>query len=113
MRWLTIEKIKQQSRLDYNNEDELLEGYGESAEDTILNICNRTYEDLIEEYGKVPAPLVQASVMLVEVSYQYRSPVSEYNLAQVPYAFDMLVKPYIRLADDNNNNNEYGKHCNL
>ena len=36
--------------------------------------------------------------MLVDVSYQYRSPISPTNVSVVPYTFDILVKPYMRLA---------------
>lgn len=98
MRWLTLDFIKAHSRIDFDCEDELLESYGESAETTVLNIIRRTYEDLLDEYGEAPAPIVQASLMLVDHSYQNRSPVSAQSLYAVPYTFDLLVKPYIRLS---------------
>lgn len=111
MKWLTLDKIKQQCRIepDITEEDTLLEDYGESAEETLLNYLNRSYEDVMSVYGRIPAPLRQATLMLVDVSYQYRSPVSAQNMSLVPYTFDLLVKPYMRLADksetENNNNN--------
>ena len=46
----------------------------------------------------VPEPLLQASLMLVDVSYTQRSPVSTQSMAIVPYTFDVLTKPYMRLA---------------
>ena len=100
MKWLTIEDIKKQLRIEpgFTDEDTLLESYGEAAEDTLLNYLNRPYHDIIEHYGKVPMPLVQASLMLVDVSYQHRSPVSVTNISLVPYTFDLLVKPYMRLT---------------
>ena len=100
LKWLTIERIKQQLRIemDYHDEDELLSMYGESAEEVLLNHLNRSYEDVMEVYGHVPAPLVHASLMLVDTSYQYRSPVSAQSMPLVPYTFDILVKPYMRLA---------------
>ena len=117
MKWLTLEKCKWQCRIeqDFHDEDDIIEMYGESAEETLLNHLNRSYEDLIEVYGRVSAPLVHASLMLVDVSYQYRSPVSSQNMSIVPYSFDILVKPYMRLTTSSatNNNQEYGKHCNL
>ena len=58
MKWLTLEWIKKHSRIDYDCEDGLLEMYGDSAEDTVLNICNRTYDDLVEVYGHIPAPSI-------------------------------------------------------
>ena len=109
MKWLTIEAIKKHSRIDYDCEDSLLEMYGESAEDTVLNIINRSYTEVVELYGTdtrpVPAALVHASLLLVELSYTQRAPVTQTNLYTVPYAFDMMVKPYMRLADRKEANN--------
>lgn len=99
MKWLTIDWIKQHSRIDFDCENELLELYGESAEDTVLNVCGRTMEDVAEQYGNVPKPLFVAALMLVEVSYTQRAPISQQNMYTVPYAFDMMVKPYMRLAN--------------
>ena len=111
MKWLTLEKIKAQLRIepDFHDEDDLLEEYGESAEDVLLNYLNRTYEDVIGVYGRVPAPLRHASLMLVDTSYQYRSPVSTQSMSLVPYTFDLLIKPYMRLASPNVNDNENEK----
>lgn len=99
MKWLTLEDIKAQCRIeqDFHEEDALLESYGESAEDAILALCNRTFEDIIEQYGKVPANIKNASLLLVAGSYQTREPYSQQNLSAVPYAFDLLVKPYMKL----------------
>lgn len=111
MKWLNLGQIKAQLRIepDFTDEDELLEMYGESAEETLLQHLNRTYEDIMEVYGRIPAPLRHASLMLVDTSYQYRSPVSAQNMSIVPYTFDILVKPYMRLTSpDELNNNQYG-----
>lgn len=112
MKWLTLAKIKQQCRIEpaFTEEDTLLEMYGESAEDVLLNHLCRSYENIMEVYGHIPAPLIHASLMLVDVSYQHRSPVSPQNMSIVPYTFDILTKPYMRLANNENeyNNNRYG-----
>lgn len=111
MKWLTLEWIKAHSRIDFDGEDELLELYGESAEDTVLNVINRSYTDVIEHYGEVPKPLFVAALMLVETSYTQRAPISMQNLYTVPYAFDMMVKPYMKLASNNENSNNTGYGC--
>ena len=113
MKWLTLDQIKAQLRIepDFTDEDELLEMYGESAEEVLLNYLNRSYEDIIEVYGHIPAPLRHASLMIVDTSYQYRSPVSTQSMSQVPYTFDLLVKPYMRLTSpytNGQNQNQYG-----
>jgi hypothetical protein len=118
MKFLTFKQIKDQLRLDDEQAEEerdLLELYGEAAEDMVLNSCSRTMEDIVEQYGMMPKALVHAGLMLVAQSYQHREPASPQNLYTVPYAFDMLLKPYMRLTTSSatNNNQEYGKHCNL
>jgi uncharacterized phage protein (predicted DNA packaging) len=107
MKWLTLDWIKRHSRIDFDCEDDLLELYGESAEDTVLNVIARSYTEVIEHYGEVPKPLFVAALMLVEVSYTQRAPITQQNMYTVPYAFDMMVKPYMKLT----NNNEYGNKC--
>ena len=101
MKYLTFDMIKAQLRLDDEQaqlEKDLLETYGEAAEDMVLNTCHRTVTDIFEQYGMVPKALVQAGLMLVAQSYQHREPSSPQNLYTVPYAFDLLLKPYIKLT---------------
>jgi uncharacterized phage protein (predicted DNA packaging) len=100
MKFLTIDYIKQQLRIDWSEEDTLLDEYGKAAEDTLLNLLNRSYHDLLESYGEVPASLVQAAMLLVGESYQHREPSSAQNLSSVPYSFDLLIKPYMRLTSE-------------
>lgn len=102
MKFLTLDQIKAQLRLDDEQaleEHDLLDLYGEAAEDMVLNSCNRTMEDIVEQYGNVPKALVQAGLILVAQSYQHREPASPQNLYAVPYAFDLLLKPYMRLTN--------------
>ena len=101
MKFLTFDQIKAQLRLDdaqATEEHDLLELYGDAAEDMVLNTLNRTITDIFEQYGTVPKALVQAGLMLVAQSYQHREPMSPQNLYTVPYAFDLLLKPYIKLT---------------
>lgn len=105
MKFLTIDKIKQQLRLDCTCEAELLDMYGNSAETTLAAYIGFVDENnvpsvdkMLEAYGgTMPTPLVQAALMLVDTSYQFRSPVSAQNMSVVPYTFDLLVKPYVKL----------------
>lgn len=99
MKYLTIDDIKAQLRLDFDCDDALLELYGTGAEDTILYLCNRTYENLVGTYGEVPAAIRKVTLELVTNSYDQGSgPASPTNLSAVPYNFDLLVKEYIVLA---------------
>ena len=101
MKFLKFDMIKAQLRLDDEQaqlEHDLLEMYGESAEETVLNTMNRTLEDIIAQYGRVPKPIVHATLMLVDNAYKERSPISPQNMSVVPYAFDLMLKPYMRLV---------------
>lgn len=102
MKFLTLEQIKAQCRIepDFDMEDAELTLYGDSAEQTVLNVCRRSYEDFIETYGDIPADIIHATLLLVTISYEQRSAVTIQNMSAVPYAFDMKVKPYMRLADE-------------
>lgn len=104
MEYLTLNYIKSHSRLNYDDiEDSLLELYANSAEWTMAQYLNRgktaaeMVSNLTEEFGELPVPIVHASLMLVEASYQHRIPVSPTQLYIVPYQFDTLVKPFMIL----------------
>ena len=112
MKWLTLPKIKAQLRIepDFHDEDEWLEDAGEAAEEAILEVLNRSYEDLYEVYGRIPAPVRQTSLMLVDSLYQFRGKDATQTL-QSNSTFALLLKPYMRLASNVNNNentNRYG-----
>jgi hypothetical protein len=105
MKFLTIDKIKQQLRLDCTCEAELLTGYGNSAERTLAAYLgymdeknHPSVDKMLEDFdGQIPEPLEQAALMLVDTWYQYRTPDSAQNMSVVPYTFDFIVKPYVKL----------------
>ena len=112
MKFLTFEQVKAQLRLDDAQAEEergIITTHAEAAEDAVLNVCNRTITDIFETYGQIPSGLVVAALMLTDDMYNHRGTSSPTNVYQLP-AFDINVRPYIRLTT---NNNEYGRHCNL
>jgi hypothetical protein len=113
MKWLDLEIIKAQCRIeqDFHDEDKILELYGNSVETTILNQIGRSFEDLMESYGEVPPDIIHASLLLVDQAYRQRSPADTMSWAPVPYAYDMKIKPYMRLASKNVNENENRYGC--
>ena len=100
MNILTLEQIKAQCRIDpeMTEEDSLLELYGDAAEETVLNYCNRSLESLYEEYGRIPAAITQGALMLVANSYKNREPASSaHSLASPPELVkNMFVMPVRR-----------------
>lgn len=102
MKFITFEQIKQQLRLDKEQaemEHDMLCDYGDSAEETVLNTLNTTMEDIIEQYGRMPKPIVHATLLLVDNAYKERSPITPQNMSSVPYSFDLMLKPYMRLTN--------------
>ena len=103
MEYLTLEYIKKHSRIDFDCEDDLLELYGNSAENAMAQVLNRGKDatemvaSLTEEYGKVPDPIMHATLELVDASYQHRSPADAQQMYYVLYGFDFKVKPYMKL----------------
>jgi len=117
MKWLTLELIKAHCRIDSNIEDALLTTYGNAAEQGLLLVMRRTWEDVRENISEedIKGPLSVAALLLTEHLYLNRGPQKDVQGYQIPYSVDYYIKPFIRLASDNrqNNNNEYGRHCNL
>lgn len=111
MKFLTIDYIKQHSRIDFDCEDQLLELYGDSAEETLAGLLNRgkTVEQMVasltEEYGQIPARCYHAALMLTEQAYNHRGPISPTNMSYVPYSFDLLVKPLMKLTAEEGGQN--------
>ena len=98
MEYLTVEYIKSHSRIDYDCEDDLIDLYGTAAEQAILNLLNRTLEDLKEANGGlVPATVIEATFMLADNLIRHRSPTEQASLYVVPYGFDLMLKKYIIL----------------
>ena len=98
MKWLTLEYIKAHSRIDFADDDDALELYGNSAEEAVLTIIRRTEANVRDlNNGEVPAKIYQAALMLTELGYTQRSPVAITNIYAVDYTFDFLVKGLMRL----------------
>lgn len=97
LRIVTLEQIKQNARIEGNAEDELLTSKGAAAEQAILNLLDRTVDDLVTEYGAVPAPIREAVLMYTNHLYEHRSIVNPTALYNIPYSIDAMIKSYMRL----------------
>lgn len=101
MMFLTMEYIKAHSRLDDVREQsadaELIEIYANAAEETVLNYIDRSVEELYDLYGKIPASVINAALLVTDDAYQHRS-LSRTSMDKVDYGtFDRLLKPYMKL----------------
>lgn len=100
---VTLEELKAQMREDFDGEDELITLYGEAAEDAVIGATRRTLEELVSigesEGSGFPSRLKVAILMLAAHSHRNREPVAAIAQNAVPYAFDMYIKPYVKLSD--------------
>ena len=100
MRWLTLQMIKDQLRLETDDtaQDNLLTRYGATAEEFTLNYLNRTEAELkafnTADPTQVPVDIVSACLLLVDAYYQYRGPISQQNMYLIDYGYDALVMKY-------------------
>ena len=93
---VTLKEIKDNSRIEGDAENDYLESLGEAAEVTVLNLIERTQEDIEAEFGNVPAPIRHAILMYADHLYNHRGIVNPTALYNVPYSIDAMIKPYIR-----------------
>jgi len=98
MEYLTIDYIKKHSRVCCDCEDDVIDLYGTSAEDSVLDLLGCTLDELKAAHGgEVPAKVIHATLLLTDNFYQHRSPTEQVTLSTVPYGFDMMLKPYMIL----------------
>lgn len=103
MKYITFEQIKAQLRLDDTQADlerTRLEGMAGAAEEAVLDIMRRSLVDVILTYNGLPQRLVHVTLLLVDEWYQHRSTIEMGSMSSVPYAFDFMLKPMMRLSGD-------------
>ena len=96
MKWITLAEIKANSRIDFDYDDDLVTRCGNAAELYILKQTRRTYENIEDVYGNDIDDLKTAALLLADVGYKHRSPVSDTNKSVVPYTFDNMIADYVR-----------------
>ena len=98
LKWLSIDAIHAHCRIDFNCEDAELEQYGMAAEQAILNLTRRTYDNFIDPYGRIPDPIFNASLLLVQSLYKNRDAEEQRDSKDIAYGFQFLVKNYMALT---------------
>ena len=98
LKWLNIDAIHQHCRIDFNCEDAELEQMGIAAEQAILDLTRRTYENFIDTYGRIPDPIFNASLLLVQSLYNNRDAEEQRDSKEIAFGFSFMVKNYMYLA---------------
>lgn len=84
---------------DFTEQDDILSLDLDAAEASVLKMCNRTLDDIKQEYGQMPADLMKAVLALAKHMYSHDIVADERSLQATPYGISVLVKPYTRLTD--------------
>ena len=61
LKWLSIDAIHAHCRIDFACEDAELEQMGIAAEQAILDLTRRTFDNFIDTYGRIPDPIYNAT----------------------------------------------------
>jgi hypothetical protein len=98
LKWLSVDAIHQHCRIDFNCEDAELEQMGITSEQAILDLTRRTYENFIDTYGRIPDPIFNASLLLVQSLYKNRDAEEQRDSKEIAFGFQFLVKNYMCLT---------------
>ena len=98
LKWLNIDAIHQHCRIDFNCEDAELEQFGVAAEQAILDLTRRTYENFIDTYGRIPDPIFNATLLLVQSLYKNRDAEEQRDSKEIAFGFSFMVKNYMVLT---------------
>ena len=98
LKWLNLDAIHQHCRIDFNCEDAELEQMAMTAEQAILDLTRRTYENFIDTYGRIPDPIFNASLLLVQNLYNNRDAEEQRDSKEIAFGFSFMVKNYMVLT---------------
>ena len=105
MKFLTLDAIKDQCRLDKNDttQDNELTRYGNAAERKIFSDTGYTYEELLERGDDglnntkiFPEDLMLAGLLLVSTWYKYRENIENVSMYRVDYSYEYLISDYVK-----------------
>jgi hypothetical protein len=98
LRWLSVQAIHDHCRIDFNCEDAELEQFGMAAEQAILDLTRRTFKNFIDTYGRIPDPIFNASLLLVQSLYKNRDAEEQRDSNEIAFGFSFMVKNYMVLT---------------
>lgn len=99
MTFIDLDLVKRSVRADdFSDDDQHLEFLTEAATEFITRRVNRDIEELVDPDGHLPAPLVQAILLVVGHWYNQREAVASVAMTEVPVGVDALVRQYQRLV---------------
>ena len=98
LKWLSIDAIHAHCRIDFACEDAELEQMGIAAEQAILDLTRRTFDNFIDTYGRIPDPIYNATLLLVQSLYKNRDAEEQRDSKEIAFGFSFMVKNYMVLT---------------
>ena len=98
LKWLSIDAIHAHCRIDFTCEDAELEQMGIAAEQAILDLTRRTFDNFIDTYGRIPDPIYNATLLLVQSLYKNRDAEEQRDSKEIAFGFCFMVKNYMVLT---------------
>ena len=98
LKWLSIDAIHAHCRIDFACEDAELEQFGMAAEQAILDLTRRTFDNFIDTYGRIPDPIYNATLLLVQSLYKNRDAEEQRDSKEIAFGFSFMVKNYMVLT---------------
>ena len=98
LKWLSLDAIHAHCRIDFNCEDAELKQMGITAEQAILDLTRRTFENFIDTYGRIPDPIFNATLLLTQSLYKNRDAEEQRDSKEIAFGFSFMVKNYMVLT---------------
>ena len=98
LKWLSLDAIHAHCRIDFACEDAELEQMGIAAEQAILDLTRRTFDNFIDTYGRIPDPIYNATLLLVQSLYKNRDAEEQRDSKEIAFGFSFMVKNYMVLT---------------
>ena len=93
-----MDAIKTHCRIDFDCEDAELVQFGIAAEQAILDLTRRTFENFIDTYGRIPDPIFNATLLLTQSLYKNRDAEEQRDSKEIAFGFSFMVKNYMVLT---------------
>lgn len=95
MAYITLEKVKQQLRIDFDDDDEYITSLIDVVENSVAVELGTDLSDLENESNEIPKGLSHGLLLLCAHFYAMREPVVVGTIvAKVPFTFEWIITAY-------------------
>lgn len=100
---IDLATIKQHLNIDadYTDDDTYIEFLEGVAEEVVQKHIDKSFEDIIEEVGAIPQPLLQSILLIIGNMYANRESIAYTNAIEIPNSLSYILSMY---RDYNNAN---------